>query len=460
MAFETGYSSTLAAELTAAGSSMEVATAPTITAGVLKIGTGTSAEWIQYDGVSGTTITITKRQLSKTAGTKTAGTGVRHGAGEPVKFVAHGTDLIDKDGMTDIQGNLGWSATTVEGLLANSLTTTERDALSSPTNGAVIYNETTGQMQFREGGAWNANAAGSSVANASTTVAGKVEIATAAEFLAGTGTGGTGALLVPANDDPLLNESAVFFNATDITGAEAEFLTDAYVVTGTAGETLAAGDFVYHKQSDDKLWKADADAAESTFAFVGVITTGGAADATVTYKATGVVTGLSSLTPGVEYYISATAGAITTTVGTFKYKVGRALTATTFLIERGIKVSSGSGSASATGDIAITAGFKPSFIHMFGSTGTLPFSPGSDGDGAISWGVATGAADEVSFGHDYSEAVELINNNTSAILFVDNATDNQSWTVVVKQMDVLGFTLTATKEGAIGNLAYYWKAIG
>ena len=82
----------------------------------------------------------------------------------------------------------------VDGVGVPSLTTTERDALSWPAGGGqVIYNTTLGYTQFREGGTWVANVSGATVANASTTVAGKVEEATAAEVGAGTATGGTGA---------------------------------------------------------------------------------------------------------------------------------------------------------------------------------------------------------------------------------------------------------------------------
>jgi len=48
----------------------------------------------------------------------------------------------------------------------------------------VVYNSTTGELNQYIGGAWSAVAAGSTQANSSTTVAGKVETATSAESLA------------------------------------------------------------------------------------------------------------------------------------------------------------------------------------------------------------------------------------------------------------------------------------
>lgn len=75
---------------------------------------------------------------------------------------------------------------------------TARDAaITVPANGDRCYNSGTGTFQKYAGGAWADDATGTT-ANASTTVAGKVEMGTAAESIAGTDTGGTGALTVVA----------------------------------------------------------------------------------------------------------------------------------------------------------------------------------------------------------------------------------------------------------------------
>lgn len=73
---------------------------------------------------------------------------------------------------------------------------TARDAgIPSPSNGMIIYNTADGVFQAYQTGAW-ADVGNSATANASETVAGKVELATDAEFAAGTDTGGTGAKVV------------------------------------------------------------------------------------------------------------------------------------------------------------------------------------------------------------------------------------------------------------------------
>ena len=55
-----------------------------------------------------------------------------------------------------MSGNLTWATTTIGGLVVNSLTTAQRDALSSPANGTIIYNSSTGVLNKYEGGAWGA----------------------------------------------------------------------------------------------------------------------------------------------------------------------------------------------------------------------------------------------------------------------------------------------------------------
>ena len=84
--------------------------------------------------------------------------------------------------------SLSFTGTSTTGLTVKSLTTAQRDA-TTPSNGAIIYNTTAGEFQIYQWGAWSAVASGSTQPNASTTVAGKVEISTAAELLAGTWTG-------------------------------------------------------------------------------------------------------------------------------------------------------------------------------------------------------------------------------------------------------------------------------
>lgn len=119
-----------------------------------------------------------------------------------------------------------------QGITPVSITTTQRDALT-PANGAFIYNTTAGLPQIYYGGAWyDFNTAGTATPNASDTVAGKVEIATTAESISGTDTGGTGAKLSALPSDIAKNaQSGTYVYAADA-GAN-----DTYVISLTPALT-------------------------------------------------------------------------------------------------------------------------------------------------------------------------------------------------------------------------------
>lgn len=99
----------------------------------------------------------------------------------------------------------------------------------------------------------------------------------------------------------------------------------------TAGENLSAGDLVYYNTSDsNKLYKADADAiGKKAVGYVlAAATTGNAA---VIYLE-GINDQMSGLTKGLDYYLSATAGGVTTTkpstAGQIVQYVGTAISTT------------------------------------------------------------------------------------------------------------------------------------
>jgi len=103
-------------------------------------------------------------------------------------------------------------------------TTAARDSdITSPSNGMSCYITASGTFSDYIAGAW-ANRPTSAVSdglNASATVAGRVEIATTAQSLAGTDTGETGALLSALPSDIAKNaQSSVFTYAASTTGSD------------------------------------------------------------------------------------------------------------------------------------------------------------------------------------------------------------------------------------------------
>lgn len=85
--------------------------------------------------------------------------------------------------------------------------------------------------------------------------------------------------------------------------------------TAVSGENLAAGDFVYIKSSDSKLYKAVWSSGGNQA--IGYVLTSYTAPAVATYYEGGQNNSLTGLTAGTRYYgDSATAGGVTLTVPT------------------------------------------------------------------------------------------------------------------------------------------------
>lgn len=109
-------------------------------------------------------------------------------------------------------------------------------------------------------------------------------------------------------------------------------------VDGTAGETLAAFEIVYMSDGSGartagRWYKADADLTygSSSLILVGMVPAGIASGSTGLIRLSGRTTGLSGLTAGAAYYVSATAGAMTTTAPVGARFLGVAESTTTFV---------------------------------------------------------------------------------------------------------------------------------
>ena len=108
------------------------------------------------------------------------------------------------------------------------------------------------------------------------------------------------------------------------------------VVTGTAGETIAAGNLVYLKVSDGRWWKCDADTAATVDNIImGIAQGAGSAAAGITNGV--LIYGLDSnqtgLTVDTVYYASNTAGALSSTPGTTEVTVGFSYSTTSILFD-------------------------------------------------------------------------------------------------------------------------------
>lgn len=139
----------------------------------------------------------------------------------------------------------------------------------------------------------------------------------------------TGTVTVPAPSNPT-DAATMQFVLDTAFGVPVTLAYDAQNSVGVAGEALAARDYIYFKQSDQRWWKA----TEALVAAIPGAVTGFAAAAVasagsaVTAVLAGKVAGFSGLTAGAPYYAAASAGAITTTPGSTPVLAGWAKSAT------------------------------------------------------------------------------------------------------------------------------------
>lgn len=218
------------------------------------------------------------------------------------------------------------------------------------------------------------------VQSASTTVAGKVELATGAETAAGTATGGAGPL-VPANSSFTATSSgAADANKVAVLGSAGVIADGFGYTTVTAGETVTAGQGAYAKAADSRAWKSQGTADESTFNFIGVFADAGNAGDTVRLVPPGGVLTTTGLTAGAYYFVSDTAGTLATTPGTRFARVGLALSTTRLLVLVPKYQASGTQSVTAVTTYVQTTGFYPGRISIRAASTSTGIGGGSIGD--------------------------------------------------------------------------------
>ena len=142
------------------------------------------------------------------------------------------------------------------------------------------------------------------------------------------------------------------------------------VVPVISNGAISAGKAVFLESSTGRVDLADSDAAESSLGFMGFAFNGstGAGEQMFIVES-GVARGFSGLSTGSYYYVGSTGGEIQLDAGTFPMQVGRAISATELLIDKGARIMSGvvadfSGTAIGNNDVTVTCGFKPKFIKL------------------------------------------------------------------------------------------------
>lgn len=229
--------------------------------------------------------------------------------------------------------------------------------------------------------------------------------------------------------------------------------TNALIVIGTAGETVAAGKVVYLKAADG-LWYLASSAAAATTDLVqlgiaqGSGTVGNNISGGVLIR--GVDVFQSGLTPGTIYYLS-TAGGISSSAGTFERAIGQANTATTlyfdpsfFYIPTGKQKAAfvgNNGTPSSTNKFVTESGLSAAIVTAakFGGTGA---------DGALSISTGTTTIDVGGAAH-FTKNYTSISITGNAVLAFTNPNTMGTY-VVLKSQGAVTLTSSSTAITTVG----------
>lgn len=153
------------------------------------------------------------------------------------------------------------------------------------------------------------------------------------------------------------------------------------IADAVAGEALTAGDLCYLSDGSNSLtagrwYKADADFYyASIHPVLGFATAAISSGAQGTIRIGGVMTGLSGLSAGLTYYVSATAAAITSTAQMNARSVGVAISATTLRIDIGPQwIANGDPLSICDGRLTLTSGTAVTTSDVTGAT-SVYFTP-------------------------------------------------------------------------------------
>lgn len=213
------------------------------------------------------------------------------------------------------------------------------------------------------------------------------------------------------------------------------------------------------------LGQTDNNLGNRTWNFIGFVTANVSAQATATVYTDIVTFSALTLTPGKDYYIDSTAGAITstspdyvnttTTISSFVQKIGRAISSTQLKIEKGPKkVVFADDWVAADNSVsqAYIIWFKFNYLTMYvGDTTAVP-------DGMPSIGIATSASKQIPFGftssgYQFNQSGGYIMENPGG-----GATDP---TATITSVSDVGFNVTpAGISGIAANIYPYYIVEG
>lgn len=246
--FESWLDFTVSEKISPADTTIYISPVPTVTAGRVYLKNSAQEEWISFTWVWATSITGCTRWLSQTADPATSGTGLTWVAWSKGVLVAMHDQLPDKQQWDAVLFSAKVYATTAarDSALGADWAATKAYTWIYVTATWLHYNYNLSSNQ------WESVDTGTTTPDATTTAAGKVEQATAAEVTAGASTWWTGAaLFVTPADIAKVIQSGSYVYVPSTTGSD----TYVWVATPTL-TTYTTGMLIISKFTTANTWAA------------------------------------------------------------------------------------------------------------------------------------------------------------------------------------------------------------
>ena len=225
-----------------------------------------------------------------------------------------------------------------------------------------------------------------------------------------------------------------------VTGGTVNFSSQ--TIAGVAGETVALPNVAYFKTADQRWWLSDADLTATCLGVkLGIVQSSAIAGGGISVQLSGIASGFTSLVAGTRYYLSNTAGGVSSSVGTTGVAIGWAISATQILLDFGTantpsvdeKAAMAGGGAFGTPSSSnkFLTETKLTAIHKFGGTGA---------DGALTIASGTTTLDLGSAAVFEKNYTTIAITGTGALAF-SNPNTNGTVIILKSQGDV---TLTSS----------------
>ncbi len=216
----------------------------------------------------------------------------------------------------------------------------------------------------------------------------------------------------------------------------------------------------YDVLTSGQVYKSDAGVIER-LKFNGFAVDNITAASTGTVINSGIVNGFTGLTPGSVYYVTDTAGAISTTVGTYKVPVGYAVSTTQILISKTtqntmsgyttIEDNFNKEASPITKDIKIFTGFRPSHISL-DTRASIPGTTATETYGTANFESTTFKNFGGFLNSSGAFASTLFDiGNSSPVTLASSSTDRWSCPVTINAVDSVSFTIRIVCTAAAGS---------